>query len=173
MSWYRYFAALAAVVLLAGCGFSPLYGTNRNDAPMQRGIPASIAIGNIPDARGQYLRNALIDRLYREGRPSSPAYTLTIAPLTVSQTDIGIGKDASITRVQTEISTTIRLQDSRTGKTLLERFLRTSGGHNIFAGQYATLVAEETAENRQLDDLATRIERELALYFSGQAQQQP
>lgn len=178
MSWYRpasdlTLAAFLTVLVLSGCGFAPLYGSDAATKTTAAQNVSSVAIGNIPDARGQYLHNALIDRFYRSGRPADPAYTLTMTPLVVHETDLGIGKDASVTRVQTEITTTIKLQDAKSNKPVLERYVRASGGHNIYAGQYATIVAKDASETQALDDLAAQIEQELALYFSRPGQKLP
>ena len=64
--------SVSAALFLSGCGFSPLYATAGGTG---QGSVAdyldTVAIGSIPDESGQYLRNALIDRLYRHGRPSA------------------------------------------------------------------------------------------------------
>ena len=66
---------LLSLTLLPGCGYQPLYGAN---TPAAQQLPL-VQINNIPDRLGQQLRNSLIDRFYRDGRPASPEYTLDIS----------------------------------------------------------------------------------------------
>src|SRR5690606_16052602 len=56
------FMSLATLVL-AACGFSPVYGTlGQGQSAAAEAYLSQVSIDNIPDREGQYLRNALIDR---------------------------------------------------------------------------------------------------------------
>lgn len=158
---------LCAVLLLTGCGFSPLYGTRHDTgaAAVGSGFDA-IFIANIPDRQGQYLRNALIDRLYAHGRPAAPRYTLTIAPVNQKKRDLDITKSASATRAQLRLDTTMTLSDNVDGKVLLKRDLLAITSYNILQSQFTTRVSQDDAQRSGLDDLARQIEQQLALYFS-------
>src|SRR6218665_604235 len=89
------FAAAVCLPLgLAACGFEPMYGSSSSTA--QTSVKASYAdveIANIPNREGQYLRTALIDRLYIQGRPADARYTLEIEPLKRTLTNQAIQKD--------------------------------------------------------------------------------
>ena len=74
---------LALIALfVSACGFHPVYGVN-NTPPsgLKKNWPKRKSAAS-PDREGQYLRNALIDRFYREGRPANPRYSLDIGTIT-------------------------------------------------------------------------------------------
>ena len=75
MLWSKSLAVIAVAILLAGCGFRPLYGTIGEDLPVTTQL-AQIRIAAIPDRIGQKLRNFLLDRINPEGQPQRPLYYL-------------------------------------------------------------------------------------------------
>lgn len=155
---------LSAVLALAGCGFAPLYGSRGDNAAVARHFD-SVVIGNIPNREGQYLRNALIDRLYSSGRPAAPRYELHISQVRESITDLDITKSSSATRAQLRLNAEMKLRDSTTGEIVLERGLTAITSYNILQSQFTTRVSEEDARRAALDDLARQAEQQLALYF--------
>lgn len=126
---------------------------------------ADIEVLNIPDRDGQYLRNALIDRLYVAGRPASARYALEIAPLEKTSTNQAVRKDATYTRALVEISATLRLRDRQSGEVVLERPVRALGSHNLLDNQFATISSRDSLNDRLLDELADSIQTALALHF--------
>lgn len=157
------FLALACL-LIPGCGFAPLYGRHNAASGVEDRL-AQVEISNIPDREGQYLRNALIDRFYRSGRPSDPAYTLSIKALRETLIDLDITKSSDATRGQLRIETLMKLTDAKTGAVLLSRPLRSITSYNILASEFATRVSEDNARTNTLDDLARQIELQVGLYF--------
>jgi LPS-assembly lipoprotein len=161
------FTAVLSVLILAACGFQPLYGDH--SASTSEGIRASlnsIHIANIPDQPGQYLRNALIDRFYSDGRPRDRArYSLTVLPVSESRTELDITKTSDSTRAQLYLSTSIKLKDA-SGTELMDRALTAVTSYNILDSQFTTRVAEESARRQALDDLARQIETQVLLYFN-------
>lgn len=161
MWWSRLF--FCGFFALSACGFQPMYGQRSPAGGMLR-----VEISNIPDRDGQYLRNALIDRLYLRGYPQEAPYRLDITDLKKEITNIGIRKDASSTRGQMDISATLRLVDKETGAVLLERPLHAMGGYNLLDNQLATLVSKESLTEHVLQEMSDTIVTELGLYFQRQ-----
>jgi LPS-assembly lipoprotein len=160
-------AALAAAVLLpAACGFQPMYATPGSTAGQSVAARyADIEILNIPDRDGQYLRNALIDRIYVAGRPAAARYALEIMPLATTTTNQAVRKDATYTRALMEISTTLLLRDRQSGEVVLERPQRALGSYNLLDNQFATISSRDSLNERLLDELADSIQTALALHF--------
>lgn len=152
---------LSLPFILAACGFTPMYG--KNDVMTALDM---IAIENIPNREGQFLRNALVDRFYRHGRPSNFAYLLKIEPLEENLTDLDITKNSSATRAQLRMSTTMSLLDRMTGDTLIERPLTAVTSYNVLQSQFTTRVSEQDARDAAISELARQIETQLALYFN-------
>ena len=156
---------LLSALLLAACGFEPVYGVNRNTHTGVEEKLQQIDIGNIPDREGQFLKNELITRFYRDGRPSDPRYALHVDPVSESLTDLDITKDSDATRGQLRLSTSIQLTDTRTGKAVLERSMVAIASYNILASEFTNRVSEQNARENALRDLARQIEQYIALYL--------
>lgn len=169
MSWSAKINVLLLALLLAlpACGFTPLYGNGgaaqHEDVRAQLG---SIHIASIPNREGQYLRNLLIDRLYSGGRPESPAYTLTIATIQETRTDLDITKSSNATRAQLRLNTHMTLTEQATGRKVLERPLSAITSYNILQSQFTTRVSEQNTRENALEELARQAELQLALYFT-------
>lgn len=158
-------ALILSVMLVAACGFEPMYGRNVNESVGVENELALVEIGGIPDREGQYLRNALIDRFYRNGRPVAPRYELSAQEVQEHLVDLDITKSSDATRGQLRLGTTIYLKDKSTDKTVLERSLNSTTSYNILGSEFATRVTEDNARQNALDDLARQIELQLNLYF--------
>lgn len=162
------FAGMTMVVvslLLSGCGFEPMYGSNSAGAKAVDVALPNVDIGNIPDRDGQYLRNLLIDRLYTNGRPDAAPYTLKFSPLQKSIVDLGIQKDATATRAQIQITTHMELVDKATNKAVLQRDLKTVGAYNLLDDQLATLVSQQNITESILQEMRDDAVTQLSLYF--------
>ncbi len=159
---------LCLASFLSACGFAPLYGTGGASGEPVATDLSQIYIENIPDREGQYLRNALLDRLYQNGRPENALYRLSIAPVIETRTDLDITKSSDATRAQLRLVTVMVLTDKTTGTTLLQRSLTGITSYNILHSQFTTRVSEDNARRNALDDLARQIEQQLALYFRRQ-----
>lgn len=161
----RRLCLLAMTLSVAACGFHPVYGVNKYTAIGVEERLAQIEIGNIPDREGQFLRNALIDRFYRDGRPTDPAYTLRITEIQETSRNLDVTIDSDTTRGQLSLKTSIQLINKADGKTLLTRNLRSIASYNILQNEFANRVSEQSTREHALDDLARQVEEQIALYF--------
>jgi LPS-assembly lipoprotein len=159
--------SLLLCLLVAACGFSPMYGEYRSlDRNKIQPFYDQIFIENIPDASGQYLRNALIDKLYQNGRPADTRYNLVIQNISESILDLDITKNSDATRAQLRLTANMRLIDKKTGKEILSRKLTSVSSYNILQSQFTTRVSEQYTRENALDDIARQTEQQLALYFN-------
>ena len=149
---------------LSSCGFHPVHGKFSNDAG-STSAPVSIAI--IPDREGQFLRNELIDRLHSDGKPSQTQYRLTIEKIHESDKELAITKSSEATRAQLRLKTRMILTD-HTGKDVLLRDLQAVTSYNVLKSEFATRVAENTARENALRDLARQTETQLNLFLNRQ-----
>ena len=156
---------LISLLTLTACGFHPVYGVNKYTSQGVEEKLEQINIASIPDREGQYLRNALIDRFYRNGRPDNPRYILVVDNLTTSSTELDITKTADATRGQLKTSAQMILTDSATGKKLLERNLQSIASYNILSSEFTNRVSVQNASENTINDIARQIELNIALYF--------
>lgn len=170
--------ALSALTL-ASCGFQPVY-SDRNtvaiapdsDLPARTATVAAalntVSVGNIPDKAGQDLRNMLLDQLYTPGAKGQTMYELTFSNIGERRRSLGIDKDASVTRSQLELATTMTLRERATGKALMSRNLRAVSSFNVLGSQFTTLVTRQDARQQALQELANNAVNALELYFVSQ-----
>ncbi|NQZ14127.1 MAG: hypothetical protein HRT94_04785 [Alphaproteobacteria bacterium] len=159
---------LISVLALSACGFSPVYGTYSDSASKTEtsNVLSQVRIAPLPDREGQYLRNALIDRFYKKGYPSSPSYQLNIGTLNEKKTAFDITVESEATRYQLKISTSLNLVDLKTGESVLKRSLNAVSSYNVLESEFATRVSEQNAREAILNDLARQIEQHIALYLN-------
>jgi LPS-assembly lipoprotein len=150
-------AALPALLLLAGCGFHPMYGTALE--PQM----TAIYVEEISDRDGYELRNQLIDLLHSDGSRTGKRYTLKV---TLNETSQGIAlrNDATITRYNQTLDAHYVLTDVR-GTVLTEGDQTNLSAYNVAASPYATLVAAQDSSKRAAQDIAERIHLDLGAYF--------
>lgn len=151
-------------LLTPACGFSPMHGTafNGQSTAIQSNL-SNVNISNIPDREGQYLRNLLIDRFYRDGRPVAANYQLNITRIKESLIDLDITKTADSTRGQLRLTTAITLIDKQSGEEILNRDLHAITSYNILSSEFSTRISEQSARENALGDLARQIEMQVSL----------
>ncbi len=172
-NWMIRYWILVLCFVLAGCGFHPVYGVNKYQDTGVEQYLGQIDIGNIPNREGQYLRNALIDRFYRNSRPLNARYSLSFEPLIESITDLDITKTSDSTRAQLRETTAFTLKDVQTGEILMQRDLYAIVSYNILASEFSSRVSEDSARLNAIDDLAQQVEKQISLYFKRQTTTAP
>jgi len=155
------------LVLLDGCGFSPLYApaADGSDGPAARGL-SQISVAIIPERSGQLLRQALQTRFYGAGTSRARVFELK-ASFGISNDALAIRTDNTATRARLigAATWTLTASDPRAG-TVASGTARAMDGYNIFDQQYfAADLANEAAQRRVAEAVADRITIQLATYF--------
>jgi LPS-assembly lipoprotein len=156
-------AALAAALMLAGCGFHPLYA-QRGSAPRINERLEDVAVDIIPNRQGQILRNELLDRVTPRGAPSHPTYHLGIQ-LTESRQEFAIRTDETATRSDVILTAQFTLRRSADDKVVHQGIAVVRNSYDLLQNKFATLSAAEDARDRALTQLAEEIRTRLAIYF--------
>ncbi|NWG47163.1 MAG: hypothetical protein HXY25_11535 [Alphaproteobacteria bacterium] len=160
----RRIAALGLLVLVAGCGFRPMYGSISGDALEEE--LAGIAVAPIEGRLGFEVRESLLAAISPRGEPSAPDYRLEVK-LRETEEGLLIERDASITRFNYSLIGSYVLREAGTGEVVYADESRSIGAFNVVDSQFATLVAREDVQERTARDLARDIVLTLALYFEG------
>jgi len=151
--------ALALALLLAACGLQPMY-RGGGSGHVATGL-SSIQVAAIPDRAGWLIRNALVDRL--GGENANPAYRLEVA-LDDNLTAFGIRGDSSATRERRTLRARYRLVDLKNGEVVLDATAGSDAGIDIVSSEYATVAAEQTAQERLAEVVADQMVSRLALF---------
>lgn len=157
--------SILCLLALTACGFHPVYGVNKYTPVGAETKFQKIRISNIPNREGQYLRNALIDRLYRDGRATAPMYNLTLSPLRETRRKLDVTIDSDTTRAQLRIETNMQLIDANTKEVLISRSLNSIASYNVLGSEFTNKVSEQSTRENIIDDLARQIEMQISLYF--------
>lgn len=155
------------VLLLMGCGFTPMYGSkaeNEQKSAVQKLSTVDIAV--IPNANGVFLRNILIDQFYQNGYPQNPSYVLNINKIEEQKTDLDITIDSEATRKQIKLTTTMFLKDKNTDVVVLTRSLSAITSYNVLDSQFTTRISEQDVREAALADLARQIETQTILFLN-------
>lgn len=152
-------AALAIMLLLGGCGLSPLYsGGNRGSVATTLD---GIDVAPIEDRAGYLMRGALVDRLASAG--AARPYRLEVE-LDDRIEGFGVRRDDAITRERRTLRARYRLIGVATGAVVLDATAGSDAGIDVVTSDYATIAAENTALERLTSVVADQIVARLALF---------
>lgn len=153
---------LAAPLVLPGCGWTPLYADPQTDevaAEMR-----AIKVYPILERVGQRLETLLRASLNPDGIPTEQRYLLRVTVKTVRQ-DLGVQSQGLGTRGEVQNTASFALTDLKTGGNLLGSTIHTSDSFDIQANGYSTLVAEDDARVRTVEQLRREIIMRLTIYL--------
>jgi LPS-assembly lipoprotein len=160
MSWSRIFLCLALV--LANCGYRPLYGERGPDEVSVADELALIRIEAIPDRIGQQMYNMLRERLTPYGKPGQPKYALSIV-LQETRETLFLERDETATRANLTLRANFTLRRLADGEVVASGVSRAVSSYDILASQFASVVSEEDARLRGARAVSDNIRVRLAL----------
>ena len=141
---------LMGFLLLAACGFEPIYGTNKPANKIMGTIDVEVSNG-----RNAYeLRDRLIERL--GVLESEPTYLLKYA-FSINSKNLTISKDNDVTRYTLQGETNFDLVDLASKKVIYTNTIVSNTAYSATAGTYPTAIAERDANVRLSRDMADKI----------------
>ena len=152
--------ALALMLCLTACGLTPMYADGRSGTVATS--LRSVQVSPIPERAGWLVRNALVDRL--GGETGNPAYRLEVE-LDDDLTAFGIRGDAAVTRERRTLRARYRLIELGTGQVVLDATAGSDAGIDVVSSEYATIAAEQTAQERLAQVVADQMVARLALFM--------
>jgi LPS-assembly lipoprotein len=171
-------AFLALLVLaapLAGCGWQPLYGRNKDTGVGGDAAPrlAQVHIAPIADRVGQELYNNLRDRMNPQGVPQDPRYDLIITLAQVGAAQI-VSQQQTTTRVDLTFTATYNLYlRSKPGVSIFKATSRTTTAYDIPNDPYSAVVSSDDAKRRGAQSLSDDISNRVASFLASQPPQSP
>jgi LPS-assembly lipoprotein len=163
--WWPRLALLGALVL-AGCGFHPLYGKHAGgqSAAIQF---AQVRIQPIADRTGQLLYNKLRDRFNPRGKPANPVYLLQVT-LHERQERLLVETDETASRVNLILRAEYQLKQFGTDTVLDSGVSQTVISYDVLGSQFqfSTLSSEADVRDRATEQLSEDISTRIAIYFS-------
>lgn len=167
MLWPRLLVCLC--VLLAGCGYQPLYGEHGADNASVADEMALIRIESIPDRVGQEMYNMLRERLNPYGKPERPKYALKVA-LTERRDNLFLERDETATRANLTLRASFILTRIDDGSIVATGLSRSVSSYDILSSQFASVISEQDARLRGARAISDEIRTRLALALSADDQ---
>jgi LPS-assembly lipoprotein len=153
---------LAAVLVLAGCGYRPLYSSSSESA----GVAATMASVTIPEAEdrvGQLIRNDLISSM--QAGKAEDKYTLMLKP--VLKNSNVIDKPApDVTRQAIVLAVNYELVDRSSGEVVTQGKTFSQASYDVIRQPFADLQAETNATERAVHEVSADIRTRIAAYFA-------
>src|SRR5438874_1831661 len=157
---------LALALALSGCGWTPLYA-DREAGPADADLQA-IKVDPIPERIGQRLAMALRESLNPGGTPIPQRFRLSVL-LKTTRSDLGIQSTGLGSRAKLDANADFTLRDIKTGVPLLATSSHVAESFDILANEYASLVAEDDARTRAVEELGRDIVTRLTLFLQRRA----
>ncbi|MBL8554236.1 MAG: hypothetical protein JNL41_08155 [Phenylobacterium sp.] len=153
-------AAAVAALGLSGCaGFQPLYaqpGVVRNLAAIQV---------NAPNGRTGYLIRQHLDDAFAKDHSAAPAYTVDVS-LGESRVPRGVRIDNVATRYEYALTAAYVLRALPSGAPVKNGSVRVALTYDSADQPYASISAQQDAQDRAAEEAARRIELELAVWLA-------
>ncbi len=159
-------SAFGAALALAGCGWEPLYA-DREAGPADADLRA-ISVAPIPERIGQRLELAL-RQTFNPGGLAMPARYILHTTLQTVRLDLGVQSQGLGTRGRLEVYGNFILNENAGGKQLLSGTSHVAESFDIVANEYASVVAEDDAQIRAVEELRRDIVDRLTAFMQRRA----
>ena len=166
-------------LLVAACGFEPLYVEKKHDnawyfnGDFDTSISqemAKIKVQPISDRFGQLLRNDLIDLLSPLGQPEHPKYRLYVKLASKQETDQALRSDITATRKMVRYKVTYYMMSEN--ERLLDGDSIAFTSYDILANPYSTTMAKKKGDRDAAKIISNDISLRLGAYFHAIATKQ-
>jgi LPS-assembly lipoprotein len=162
---YRLPLLVGCGLLLAGCGFKPLYGTQAGALVLYE--LSSIKLAPVKGVIGVQLHNALHDNLRANKGAGAARYNLTLEYDKSTYAMLTSPNTSQITRYTMILTVDYELTDSVTRNLVKSGQTSTHASYNVINDNvYATFVAEEEAVLRAARQVAQQLINLLSMHFS-------
>lgn len=168
MSWpraafRRATGPLLAALLLAGCGFQPLYADRDGDPGMAKAL-ASVRVQQAAERQGQELTTQLRDAFNPHALTVPAAYMLQVS-LAQTVGDAAIRENGTASRNVTNLSANWTLKRLSDGKVVAQGHVHSITSHDVLANEYANVVSGLQDRDHAVLDVGTQIQYKVAAYL--------
>jgi LPS-assembly lipoprotein len=148
-----------AGLALAGCGFTPLYA-----APDVVSNLARIDVA-APQGRAGFLLRQHLDDAFARGQSGPAAYKMALS-LSEARYPRGIRTDNVATRYEYVLTADYTLTNAPSGTVAKKGHVRVELTYDSADQPYASIAAQQDAEDRATEEAARRIQLELAAWMA-------
>lgn len=152
-------AVVVASLALSGCGFTPLYA--------QQGVVSNLAAIDVvaPQGRTGFLIRQHLDDVFAKNRSGPAKYSMHMV-LAEARYPRGIRTDNVATRYEYVLTADYTLTNVPAGDVAKTGRVRVELTYNSADQPYASIAAQQDAQDRAADEAARRIQLELAAWMA-------
>jgi LPS-assembly lipoprotein len=153
-------ALATSALALSGCaGFQPLYG--------EQGVAKNLAAIQVaaPQGRAGYLIRQHLDDAFAKDHSAAPAYSMDLS-LGEARYPRGVRVDNVATRYEYVLTTAYTLRSLPSGAVAKSGQVRVELTYDSADQPYASIAAQQDAQDRAAEEAARRIELELAVWLA-------
>lgn len=143
---------LFSLLLLGGCGFTPLY--SQHNHTLQNSY---VSVEPIPNQYGFSMRQIIQNALPSNKDSALKQYQLSVQSPSFSSGDKTITSDEFASTMQVTANTSYKLKDLKTNKIILNEKISATSSYSVVINPYATTVAENTIQKELADQMAEQI----------------
>lgn len=162
---------LCSALMVAACGFHPLYATNDEDAGVRREL-AAINVEYKHDLLAQSVATAVKKLINPDSIQTKPRYTLAL-DATSSYSALAIQLDQQVTRYKVTVTVHYTLADAQTNKVVADSSISRQGGYDAVESDYAIEVSRMDTERRVAKELAEDVKLDIVSAIMKQDEASP
>ncbi|MGE4250687.1 MAG: LPS assembly lipoprotein LptE [Parvibaculaceae bacterium] len=167
MRIWRVLVVLPLLLLVAACGFRPLYGSGDSTSPGVAQDLASVAIAEPKTRLDQVIRNDLLSTMRPAGTAAPDRYRLDIEAKSSQEKLIEDSSDSRRSRRLTvRVTASFALKDLNGGKTVYQGRTFSNVSYDDVNQSFADLQARTSAVERGAREIALDIRTRLAAHFA-------
>lgn len=156
--------AVAAYLVLSGCGFQPLYGTRTAGSATTAEL-ASVSVAQQSTRLGQLIRNEILSTIAPVGQQMEPRYILELLPVAAEEVVIR-DFDTGVLRRSFRVEAAYRLVGT-TGAELYTGRAFAQASYDRTDTPFSNMQARISAEERAAREVGADISTRLAAFFAG------
>ena len=169
-------AAMLFALLLASCGFKPMYGVSSAGGAGLAQLMANIEIDRVTNLSGrqerlsQLIENNLLDRISPLSSDGSGTAYLLKTNYDVDERGYGIREDESVTLQNLKLTVAFRLVDISSDETIMDGTARAIVTYDLVQSDFSNLVARETSLERLSEEAVNQIITRIGTFLSNNQQ---
>jgi LPS-assembly lipoprotein len=158
-------------MLLASCGFKPMYGSNAAGGTNLAQVMANIKIDPVRNVSGrqerlmQLIENNLNDRISPVGSNGKTEYILK-SQYEVQEQGYGIREDESVTLQNLRLSVAFQLVDVNSDQPIMDGTARAIVTYDLVKSDFSNMTARQSSLERLAEEAANQVVTRVGTFLS-------
>ncbi|MCC3861985.1 LPS assembly lipoprotein LptE [Pseudemcibacter aquimaris] len=162
---------ISLIVMLAACGFKPMYGQGSSNSSSLAQVMANIQVDPVRSPAGrqerlsQLIENNLKDRISPLSKSGETQYILK-AMYEVTEQGYGIREDESVTLQNLRLSVAFQLVDVASDEPIMDGTARAIVTYDLVQSDLSNMTARQSSLERLAEEAANQVVTRIGTYLS-------